>query len=50
MSDKSDTEQGPVCTQGSNIMYAWAMDAEELHLPNGQWCVSCDVVRDGVKG
>lgn len=32
---KSNAEfkQGPVCQDGSSIIYAWAMDAPELRLP-----------------
>ena len=26
---------GPTCASGSTIIYAWAMDAEKLELPNG---------------
>ena len=34
-SKNSDVEQGPVCTEGAKILYAWAMDATMLHLPKG---------------
>lgn len=32
---KQQLEQAPVCEEGSNIIYAWAMDAPALHLPAG---------------
>lgn len=31
---KSDYEVGPVCKSGSKILYAWAMDAPSLSLPD----------------
>lgn len=34
-SSNEEFDQGPVCKDGSNIIYAWAMDAPELRLPNG---------------
>lgn len=34
-SSNEEFDQGPVCKYGSNIIYAWAMDAPELRLPNG---------------
>lgn len=34
--NQDDTfEQGPVCRSGAKIVYAWAMDAPDLHLPPG---------------
>lgn len=33
--DSSHFTNGPVCASGSEIIYAWAMDAPELHLPTG---------------
>lgn len=34
-SGKEGFRHGPVCNGGSNIVYAWAMDAPELSLPKG---------------
>ena len=28
-------EIGPVCASGSNIIYAWALDADKTELPKG---------------
>ncbi len=35
---KGDTEEirGPVCKTGAKIIYAWAMDAPDLELPEGK--------------
>jgi peptidylglycine monooxygenase len=32
---ESRFENAPVCAADSKIIYAWAMDAPELHLPPG---------------
>lgn len=29
-------EKAPVCAEGSKIIYAWAMNAGDLKLPNGK--------------
>ena len=34
-SKNSERAQGPVCSQGPKIIYAWAMDAKSLRLPEG---------------
>ena len=31
-----DYQQGPVCQEGSKILYAWAMNAPKLTLPEGK--------------
>ena len=36
MSSKNkEVAQGPVCKSGAKILYAWAMDAPDLTLPQG---------------
>ena len=32
----NDVPKADVCGAGSKIIYAWAMDAPDLHLPKGQ--------------
>jgi hypothetical protein len=32
----SSYERGPVCGSGAKILYAWAMDAPALSLPEGK--------------
>ena len=38
MNMKGKKNAGPVCEEGSQIIYAWAMDAPSLTLPEGK-CV-----------
>ncbi len=42
-SNKQQYRSGPICRGEQNIMYAWAMDAPELDLPEGKKAtkVSC---------
>jgi len=35
VSSDDDFQQGPVCKSGAKIVYAWAMDAPQLNLPEG---------------
>ena len=35
MKGKSAYKAGPVCGSGAKILYAWAMDAPALSLPEG---------------
>ena len=36
-------ESGPVCKEGAQIIYAWAMDAPDLELPAGAYAWHCRV-------
>ena len=38
MKGKSAYKAGPVCGSGAKILYAWAMDAPALSLPEGRNC------------
>lgn len=48
----SDYSSGPVCGSGSQIIYAWAMDAPDLKLPAGnfKYIVHCCLVRCNSNG
>ena len=36
LAQNSGVANGPVCAEGSQIVYAWAMDAPSLTLPKGR--------------
>ena len=35
----------PVCARGSQIIYAWAKNAEPLQLPEGEWGIWAGVLK-----
>ena len=39
MSPDENAVKGPVCKSGAKILYAWAMDAPKLKLPEGKACL-----------
>ena len=44
MKDVDDLRTAPVCASGSQILYAWAMDAPKLDLPAGRAAANVAII------